>query len=209
MGDTRREPLVLLLIAAACVVVSGIRPHDRLIWWLEVSPVLIAAAVLVPTYRRFPLTPLLYRLIFLHALILILGAHYTYARVPVGLWVKDLLGLSRNGYDRLGHFVQGFVPAIVAREVLLRCSPLRRGKLLFVLVLCVCLAVSAGYELVEWAVAVWGGEATADFLGTQGDAWDTQWDMFLCLIGAILAQLALARPHDRALARLAASGSAH
>jgi putative membrane protein len=198
-----REPLILLLLAAIALVVSGIGPHDRLTWLLEVAPVLIGAPILIATYRRFPLTPLLYRLLFLHALILMLGGHYTYARVPLGFWVQDLLGLARNHYDRLGHFAQGFVPAILAREVLRRRTPLRRGGWLFFLVCCVCLAFSATYEFFEWWSAVIGGEAAEAFLGTQGDVWDTQWDMFLALLGAVTAQLALSRLHDRQLARLA------
>lgn len=154
------------------------------------------------TYSRFPLTPLVYRLLFLHALILLLGAHYTYAQVPIGSWVQDLLELRRNHYDRLGHFAQGFIPAILTREILLRWSPLRPGKWLSFLVLCVCLAFSACYELIEWWVALIGGISADSFLGTQGDIWDTQWDMFLALLGAITAQLTLSRQHDRELSRI-------
>jgi putative membrane protein len=200
----RREPAVLLALAAVALVVSGIRPYDRTTWWLEVFPVLLGAPVLVATYRRFPLTPLLYRLLFVHALILMLGGHYTYARVPLGFWAQELFHFSRNHYDRLGHFAQGFVPAILAREVLLRRTPLRRGGWLFFLVTAVCLAVSATYEFVEWWSAVIGGSAADAFLGTQGDVWDTQWDMFLALLGALAAQLTLSRVHDRELARLPA-----
>ncbi len=199
-----REPIVLLALAAAAVALSGVGPHDRLTWWLEVVPVLIGAAVLVAAHRRFPLTPLLYRLLFLHALILIVGGHYTYARVPLGFWVQDLFELSRNHYDRLGHLAQGFVPAILAREILLRRSPLVPGRWLFFLVLCVCLAFSAFYEMLEWWAALLGGDAADSFLGTQGDVWDTQWDMFLALVGACLAQLGLATLHDRQLRRLPA-----
>jgi putative membrane protein len=148
MGS-RREALALLAAAAIVLLWSGIQPHDRLTWVLEVSPVLIGVPILLATYARFPLSPLLYRLLFLHAVILMVGGHYTYAEVPLGLWAQDLLGFSRNHYDRLGHFVQGFVPAILAREILLRRSPLRPGKWLFFLVVCVCLAVSAFYELIE------------------------------------------------------------
>jgi putative membrane protein len=156
------------------------------------------------TYRRFPLTPLAYRLIFLHACILMVGGHYTYAEVPLGFWLRDLLGLARNHYDRLGHFAQGFVPAIVAREILLRKTPLMPGGWVFFLVTSICLAISAFYELVEWWTALASGEAATAFLGTQGDVWDTQWDMFLCLVGALTAQLTLSRVHDRELVRLAA-----
>ena len=198
---TATEPLVLLALTAAALVASGIGPHDRATWYLEVGPVVIGAVVLVATFRRFRLTPLLYRLLFLHALVLILGGHYTYARVPLGFWAQDWFDLARNHYDRLGHFVQGFVPAVLARELLLRRTPLRPGGWLFVLVVSVCLAFSATYELLEWASAVLGGSAADDFLGTQGDIWDTQWDMFMALLGAIAAQLTLARWHDRQLAR--------
>jgi putative membrane protein len=193
------KPLSLLGAVGVALVWSGIQPTERGTWLLEVFPVLLGAPVLLATHSRFPLSPLLYRLLFLHALILIVGGHYTYARVPVGFWLQDLLDLSRNHYDRLGHFAQGFVPAILAREILLRTSPLRRGKWLFVLVVCVCLAFSAFYELVEWWAALIGGESAESFLGTQGDSWDTQWDMLLALVGALSAQLLLARAHDRSL----------
>jgi putative membrane protein len=202
-----REPLALLLLAAVALVVSGIEPYDRVTWWLEVSPVLIGAPILVATYRRFPLTPLLYRLIFLHALVLTLGGHYTYARVPVGFWAQDLFDLGRNHYDRFGHVVQGFVPAILAREILIRRSPLPRGRWLSFLVVCFCLAFSAFYEMLEWWAAVVGGVAADAFLATQGDVWDTQWDMFLALCGAVSALVLLSRAHDRSLAGLADSGS--
>ena len=195
-----REPLALLAIGAVALVVSGIAPHDRATWVLEVAPALIAAPVLIATARRFPLTPLAYRLIFLHALILMVGGHYTYAEVPAGFWVQDALHLARNPYDRLGHLAQGFVPAVVVREVLIRRSPLRPGKWLTFLVLCVCLAISAAYELVEWWAALIGGESADAFLGTQGDQWDTQWDMLTALIGAALSLLLLSRVHDRQIA---------
>ena len=198
---TGREPLLLLIVGAVLLVLSGIGPHDRTTWWLEVAPILIAVPILAATARRFPLTPLAYRLIFVHALVLMLGAHYTYAEVPAGFWMKHALGLARNPYDRIGHFVQGFVPAIVAREVLIRRSPAKAGRWLTFLVLCVCLAISALYELVEWWAALLGGEGADAFLGTQGDQWDTQWDMFLALLGAAAALLLLSRLHDRQIAR--------
>jgi putative membrane protein len=198
----RREPAVLLALALALLALSGVAPYDRTTWVLEVFPILIAAPLLALTARRFPLTPLAYRLIFVHACILMLGGHYTYARVPLGFWLQDALHLARNPYDRLGHLAQGFVPAIVAREILLRRSPLVPGKWLLVLVTAVCLAVSACYELVEWWAAVAGGSAADAFLGTQGDVWDTQWDMFMALVGAVSAQLLLAGEHDREVARL-------
>jgi len=199
---TEREPVVLLVLGVVALIVSGIDPHDRFTWFLEVAPILIAGPILAATYRRFRLTPLVYRLIFLHALVLMIGGHYTYAEVPIGNWVRDTLGLARNNYDRLGHLMQGFVPAIVARELLLRTSPLRRGRWLFVLVTASCLGISALYELVEWWTALATGAAATAFLGTQGDPWDTQWDMFCALIGAIVAQLTIARVHDRELAAL-------
>ena len=197
-----REPLVLLGLTLLALLVSALAPYDRATWWMEVAPVLIALPILVVTWRGFPLTPLLYRLVFLHALVLILGGYYTYARVPVGFWAQDLFDFGRNHYDRFGHLVQGFVPALAAREVLLRRSPLVPGKWLFFLVTCVTLAISATYELVEWATAVLVGEGAMEFLGTQGDPWDSQWDMFLALIGAIAAQLLLARVQDRELGTL-------
>ncbi|HEX8474344.1 MAG TPA: DUF2238 domain-containing protein [Pyrinomonadaceae bacterium] len=197
-----RENLLLIGIGAVCLAVSAISPFDWLTWWLEVFPILIAFGVLWATARRFPLTPFLYRLILVHALILMLGAHYSYARVPLGFWMQDLLDLSRNHYDRLGHFAQGFFPALVVREVLLRRTSLRRGAWLFFLVLSVCLAISAFYEFIEWWAALLAGDGATEFLGTQGDVWDTQWDMFLALVGSIVAQLTLSRLHDRALAKL-------
>jgi putative membrane protein len=195
-------PVTLLALAAAALVWSGISPADRATWWLEVAPVLLGAPILVATWRKFPLTTLLYVLLFLHSLILVVGGHYTYAHVPAGFWVQEAFDLSRNHYDRLGHFAQGFVPAILAREILLRTSPLKRGKWLFFLVVSVCLAFSAFYEMIEWWTALLGGEGATEFLGTQGDPWDTQWDMFLALIGAIVAQLALSSAHDSQLRRL-------
>jgi len=199
---TRREPAILLVVAIILLALSRIGAAESGTWIMEVAPILIIAPILVVTARRFPLTPLVYRLLFVHALILMVGGHYTYAKVPLGFWVQDALGLARNHYDRLGHLAQGFVPALLAREVLLRRSPLERGKWLSFLVVCVCLALSATYELIEWLAAVLGGSAADAFLGTQGDVWDTQWDMFMALIGAISALLLLSRTHDRQLARL-------
>ena len=197
-----REPLLLLGLGLGALALSGIAPRDRFTWLLEVAPVLIAIPLLAATYRRFPLTRLCYRLLLLHATVLVVGGHYTYAEVPLGAWARDVFGLARNHYDRLGHFAQGFVPALLAREILLRRTPLRPGGFTFTLVCCVALAISAAYELAEWGVATLTGSAADAFLATQGDPWDTQWDMFLALAGAVAAQLLLARPHDRALARL-------
>jgi putative membrane protein len=201
-----REPLALLATTGVVLVGSGLQPFDRVVWLLEVAPVLIAIPILVVSFRSFRLSPLLYRLLFLHAILLLVGGHYTYARVPVGLWAQDVLDLSRNHYDRVGHLVQGFVPAILAREILLRLSPLRRGGWLFFLVVSVCLAFSAVYELSEWWVALVGGESAGSFLGAQGDIWDTHWDMFLALIGAVAALLLLGGVHDRSMNAVAPEG---
>jgi putative membrane protein len=191
-----------LLTGLAALVWSGLRPNDRPTWLLEVAPIFIALPILLASYRSFPLTLLSYCLILAHALILMLGGHYTYAQVPLGFWVQDLFDLGRNHYDRLGHFGQGFVPAIIAREILLRKSPLQPGRMLFFLVVCVCLAISASYELLEWATALILGQGAEAFLGTQGDPWDTQADMFLALIGAIAAQLLLGRIHTQQIAAI-------
>jgi putative membrane protein len=200
---SQKLPALLLALTAIALVISGIGVYDRTTWILEVLPIFIGVPILIATRRRFPLTPLLYCLIFVHALILMLGGHYTYARVPLGFWIQHVLDLARNPYDRLGHLAQGFVPAILAREILLRRTPLTRGGWLFFLVTSVCLAFSAFYEFTEWWAALAGGSAADSFLGTQGDPWDTQWDMFCALIGALTAQLLLSRWHDRQLARLA------
>jgi putative membrane protein len=199
-ADSKALPVALLAAVSVALVASGLHPHDRLTWWLEVLPVLVAAPLLVATHRSFPLTPLAYWLIAIHSLILILGGHYTYARVPLGFWMQDWFDFSRNHYDRIGHLMQGFGPAIITRELLLRTSPLAPGKWLFTLVLFSVLGVSATYEFTEWWAALAGGDSAGAFLGTQGDPWDTQWDMFLAGCGAIAAQLALARSHDRQLA---------
>jgi putative membrane protein len=202
MPRSPREPLCLLALALAALLTSAIHPHDRLTWVLEVSPFIIAVPILIGSWRSFPLTPLLYRLILVHAVILFVGGHYTYAEVPFGYWLQGLFGLARNPYDRIGHFAQGFVPALLTREVLLRRTPLVRGGWLFFLVASVCLAVSACYEFFEWWSAVTLGQGAEAFLGSQGDPWDTQWDMFTALLGALAAQLSLAPMHDRQLARL-------
>jgi putative membrane protein len=192
----------LLATVLAALGLSAISPYDRLTWVLEVAPVFIGLAVLLATWRRFPLTSLLCLLITIHALILIYGGQYTYARTPFGFWLQDLFDFARNPYDRIGHLAQGFVPAILAREILLRRTPLLPGGWLFTLVTCVCLAFSAFYELIEWWAALAVGGSAEDFLALQGDEWDTQADMFMALIGAMAAQLLLARTHDRQLAGL-------
>lgn len=197
-----RLPLVLLAVVLAILLWSAVQPRDRFTWWLEVSPVLVVLPLLIVTGRRFPLTPLLYVAIAVHMAILMVGGHYTYAEMPLFNWLRDELHLARNHYDRVGHLAQGFVPALAAREILLRRTPLRPGGWLFILVVCVCLAVSAAYELIEWGVAEASGDEAVAFLATQGDPWDTQKDMALALLGSVLAQLAFARLHDRQLAQL-------
>lgn len=205
VGSSKRALMLCALVALAGLVISGIRPHDRLTWWLEVAPVLVAVPLLLATWRRFPFTWLVYLLVAVHATVLVVGGHYTYALVPLGNWLRDALDLARNHYDRLGHFAQGFVPALITREILLRRTRLVRGGWLFVLVVAVCLAASACYEFTEWWTALIGGGKSEAFLGTQGDPWDTQWDMLLAMLGAIAAQLLLAGVQDRALARLSAA----
>ena len=191
----------ITLMILAALVPSGIGPYDRLTWYLEIFPVAIALPVLYLTARRYPLTPMLYWLIGFHCLVLILGAHYTYARVPAGFWVQELFDFSRNHYDRFGHFMQGFVPAIAVREILKRSSPVKQGGWLGFITVMICLAVSAMYEFLEWWVAIAAGVAADQFLATQGDVWDTQWDMFLAACGATVSVLTLSRVHDRALAK--------
>ncbi len=192
--------LALLLSAGAVLVWSGVAPHDRFTWLLEVAPVLIGAPVLVALRRRFRLTRLVYTLLWIHAIILMVGGKYTYAEVPFGFWLQDAFGFSRNHYDRIGHFAQGFVPAMLARGVLIRRSPLGGSRWLPFLVVSFCLGFSALYELIEFWTALATGEAAEAFLGTQGDVWDTQWDMQMALIGAVTALVTLSRVHDRQLA---------
>ncbi len=203
MNDRSRLPLSLLAVGGLVLMLSRIGAYDPTTWLLEVFPIFLIVPVLLLTARRFPLTPLLYFLILVHAVILMIGGHWTYARVPAGFWVQELLGMARNPYDRLGHFAQGFVPAIAAREIYRRRIPLPAGKWLFWLVCCTALAISAGYEFIEWWTAVAMGSGATDFLGTQGDIWDTQWDMFTALVGSIVAQALLGQIHERQLAALA------
>jgi putative membrane protein len=195
-------PTVIAVIWGIGLSVSGISPYDRTTWAMEVAPCVIVLPLLLGTARRAPLTPLLYALILLHGLVLIVGGAYSYARVPAGFLVQDFFDLSRNPYDKLGHFMQGMVPAITARELLLRWGGLRRGGWLVAVVILSCLGISAIYEIVEWAAALALGQGATEFLGTQGYEWDTQSDMFLCGIGAIAALSLLGRWHDRLLARL-------
>jgi putative membrane protein len=206
MFSPRTKWLVLTSLAAlALLALSGWRPYDRATWLLEVLPVMIALPLLWLTYGRFPLTTLLYVCIFIHAAVLMLGGAYTYARVPLGFELQDLLHLSRNPYDKIGHFFQGFVPALVAREILLRGSYVRGRQMLAFLVVCIVLAVSAAYEFIEWGAALALGQGADEFLGTQGDPWDTQSDMFLALIGAVSALIFFSHLHDRQLERVGPS----
>ncbi|MBL8490177.1 MAG: DUF2238 domain-containing protein [Rhodocyclaceae bacterium] len=195
-------PLGVAAMVSAALAASGVSPHDRPTWLMEVFPVLIAVPLLAMTWRRYPLTDLLYLLIGLHALVLILGGAYTYARVPLGFWLQDLFHFDRNPYDRIGHFFQGFVPALAAREILLRGAHVRGRRMAAFLSVCVALAVSACYEFIEWWAALLLGQGAEEFLGTQGDPWDTQWDMFMAAVGAASAMLLLGRLHDRAMAAL-------
>lgn len=181
---------------------SVIQPKDLFTWFLEVLPALIAFVVLAATFNRFRFTNLAYLLICLHAVILMIGGHYTYAEMPLFNWLRDEFGLARNYYDRVGHFAQGFVPAIIAREIVVRTTPLRSGKMLFFIIVCICLAISASYEFFEWWVAVAVGENAEAFLATQGDVWDTQWDMFLAACGAIISLVSLTKTHDTQLRSL-------
>jgi putative membrane protein len=199
-----RYEVALLLSAGAVLLWSGIAPRDRFTWLLEVAPVLIGAPILVALRKRFRLTRLVYTLLWIHAIILMVGGKYTYAEVPFGFWLQDAFGFSRNHYDRIGHFAQGFIPAMLAREVLIRRSPLAGSRWLPFLVVCFCLAFSALYELIEFWTALATGEAAEAFLGTQGDVWDTQWDMQMALLGAVTALATLSRVHDRQLARIPA-----
>jgi len=195
------EKLILLITTLAVLAWSGVEPVDRLTWVFEVLPVLIGLAIILPTHHSFPLSMLLYRLLFIHGVILMVGGHYTYAEVPLGNWVQDAFGLMRNHYDRLGHFAQGFIPAILAREILLRKTPLAHDGWLSVLSISICLAFSAFYELLEWWAALILGEGADSVLATQGDQWDTQWDMFLALLGAMVSMIFLRGLHDRSLSR--------
>lgn len=198
MTPDRRLPLALLIFTLAACLMLGVAPKaDRFTWFMENVPVLIGVPVLLATYRRFPLTNLLYVLIALHALVLMVGGHWTYAEVPAGHWVKDWLHLARNPYDRLGHLFQGFVPVLIFREVLLRKGVLKPGAWSVVILVFMTLGLSAAYELLEWQTAVWTGSSADAFLGTQGDPWDTQWDMACALMGASLALMFLSSVHNQ------------
>ena len=202
--SSRRTPwlLVAFLACIGLLVVSGLHPFDRATWVMEVAPAVIALPVLWVSYKNFPLTSLLYALLFVHAAVLMLGGAYTYARVPLGFAIQDVLHLSRNPYDKIGHFFQGFVPALVAREILIRGSYVRGRRMLAFVVVCIVLAISACYEFIEWGAALAMGQGADEFLGTQGDPWDTQSDMFFALIGSVVALLSLSRVQDRQIEQL-------
>jgi putative membrane protein len=198
-----RLHVALLLGLLVVFAWSALHPHDYFTWVLEVSPAIIGVGILIATYNRFRFTSLVYILVAIQAVILFAGGHYTYAEVPLGYWMKDAFHFARNNYDKIGHFAQGFVPAIVSREILLRVSPLRRDRLLSFIVVAICVAISASYELFEWAVALFSGSSADAFLGTQGDPWDTQSDMLFALIGATAAVLVLSKLHDKLFRQLA------
>ncbi len=204
--SSRSLPVILGVVLVVLLAVSGASPYERGTWLLEVAPILIAVPVMLYTFRRFPLTPLLYSLILLHAVILLVGGAYTYARVPLGFWLQELLGLDRNPYDKIGHFAQGFVPALVAREVLARGGYVRGRKMLAFICLSIAMAISAGYELVEWGAALALGQGADEFLGTQGYVWDTQSDMWYALLGASASLLLFSRWHDRQIAAVKPDG---
>jgi putative membrane protein len=200
--DQRMTNRVLLILFSAVFVWSLIHPHDYFTWILEVFPAIIGIALIFALRRRFPLTPLVLTLLTLHAIILMVGGHYTYAEVPLGFWMKSAFHFTRNHYDRIGHFAQGFVPAMVAREVLIRRDVVRTRGWRYFIIVSICLAISASYELMEWLVSLATGSKGDAFLGTQGDVWDTQEDMATALIAALMAPLVLGRLQDRQIARL-------
>jgi putative membrane protein len=202
INKDKRFHLSLAIILGILLVWSGLHPADRFTWVLEVAPIFIVSAVLLSVYRRFYFSRLVCCLMAAHAIVLLIGGHYTYANVPLFNWIRDSLHLVRNHYDRLGHFMQGFVPALISREVMLRRGVLKRGPWLNFLVICICLAISAFYELIEWQAAVWTGTKADAFLGSQGDVWDTQWDMALALIGATASVFLVRRAHDRSMNKL-------
>ena len=196
---SRRSISLWLIIFFSVLIWSGIEPHDIFTWLLEVFPAILGLVILAVTYRRFQFTKIVYWLILIHSVILMIGGHYTYAEVPLFNWIRDTFELGRNYYDKVGHFAQGFIPAIIVREILIIKSPLKQGKWLFFIVVCICLAMSAFYEFVEWWVAVASGTAAEAFLGTQGYVWDTQSDMLMAFLGAIISLIVLGKVHDRSL----------
>jgi len=202
MKNKQNYPILFSACTLIILTVSFVLTFDRITWALEVFPILFGLPILFFTYKRFPLTNLIYTLLIIHFVILAVGGIYTYAKVPLGYWMQDWFGFSRNNYDKIGHFAQGFVPAMLTREVLLRTSPLKQGKWLNFIVVSICLAISAFYELIEWWISVIQGASAEDFLGTQGDPWDAQSDMLFALIGAIAALIVLSKYHNRLLKEL-------
>lgn len=201
MKDSINKQSIFIWLSIFFIVLiwSGLNPHDYYTWALEVSPAITGLAILAATYKRFQFTGLAYWLILIHCIILMIGGHYTYAKVPLFNWIRDTFELSRNHYDKVGHFAQGFIPAIIVREILIRKSPVQRGAWLFFITVSICLAMSAFYEFIEWWVAELSGTAAEAFLGTQGYVWDTQSDMFLALLGSALSLILLGKHHDRLL----------
>jgi len=197
-----RYEFVLVQVFALALIASAIHAYDTVTWFLEVMPALIGVGVLAATRFRFRFTPLVYTLVLIHCVILMVGGHYTYARVPLGDWVSNAFHLGRNHYDRLGHFAQGFVPALIAREVFLRRGIVKRGGWMIFLTIAMCMGISACYELFEYAVAVMSGSGADNFLGGQGDPWDTQNDMLLCLVGSCTAMLTMRGVQDRAIEKM-------
>ncbi len=189
----------MLVLFFSVLIWSGINPHDYFTWALEVAPAIIGLVILLATYKRFRFTGMAYWLMLIHSIILMVGGHYTYAEVPLFNWIRDAFDLGRNHYDKVGHFAQGFIPAIISREILIRKSPVTEGKWLSFIIVSICLSISAFYEFIEWWVAVASGTAAEAFLGTQGYVWDTQSDMFLAFLGAIIALVLLGKAHDRSL----------
>lgn len=200
IGD--RLHIVLLIIFFIVFIWSAVNPKNLFTWFLEVLPAVIGVIVITITYSKFRFTTFVYVLILIHTIILMVGGHYTYAEMPLFNWIRDTFNLSRNYYDRLGHFAQGFIPAFIAKEVLIKKSYLKRSKMLNFLIICICLSISASYELLEWGVAKATGTAADAFLGTQGDVWDTQWDMFLALIGSIVSASVFGKVHDKYIEKL-------
>jgi putative membrane protein len=198
-----KSHLLLLIITVVCLVISGLNPYDRMTWVLEIFPIIIAIPIFTLFYKKFPFTNLVYICIFLHALVLMLGGAYSYARVPFGFTIAEWFELSRNPYDKLGHFFQGFAPALVMRELLVRNRVINGTKMLAFVVVCIVLAISATYELIEWAAALILGQGAEEFLGTQGDMWDTQSDMFFALLGALFALIGFTYIHNKQLGKLA------
>ena len=197
--NKQKYPILFSICTLILLIVSFVLTFDRMTWLLEVLPIMLGLPILFFTYKRFPLTKLVYILLFIHFVILSVGAIYTYAKVPLGFWLQDWFGFSRNNYDKIGHFAQGFIPALLAREILLRTSPLRQGKWLNFIVVSICLAISAFYELIEWWVSAIQGASAEDFLGTQGDVWDAQSDMLFALVGAIFALIIFSKYHNMLL----------